>query len=62
MYGYLYLENRGLERLLDDVGFVPKLSFNATNFPHSFWNPPCMRRFELAYACIMASCAGFMRE
>ena len=26
MYGYLYCENRGLEQLLDDVGFVPNLN------------------------------------
>ena len=29
----------GLERLLDDVGFVPKPSFNVENLAfHSFWN------------------------
>ena len=26
MYSYLYYENKGLERLLDDVGFIPNLS------------------------------------
>jgi len=31
MYGYLYSENRDLERLLDDVGNVPNLNINAEN-------------------------------
>ena len=34
IYGYLYWENWILERLPDDVKFVPKLSFNAENFPY----------------------------
>ena len=32
MYGYLYWENRGLERLPGNVGFIPNLSINVENF------------------------------
>ena len=35
MYGYLYFENWGLERLLNDVGFVPNLNINAENLSSS---------------------------
>ena len=31
MYGYLYCENRGLEWVLYDVGFIPNLNINAEN-------------------------------
>ena len=31
MYGYLYCENEGLERLLDDVVFVLNLNINVEN-------------------------------
>ena len=33
VYGLLKFENEGLEQLPDDVGFVPKPSFNAENLP-----------------------------
>ena len=33
IYGYLYCENGGLERLLDDVRFILNISLNAKNLP-----------------------------
>ena len=42
MYGYLYCENGDLERLLDDVGYVPSLNFNIENLFFSLWNLTCM--------------------
>ena len=40
MYGFIQCENRGLEHLLDNVGFTPKSIFNAKKLVfHSFWNP-----------------------
>ena len=34
-----------LERLLDDVGFVPNLNINTENLPFKdFWNPSCVHR------------------
>ena len=32
IYGYLYCENEGLERLLDDVGFIPHLNLMQNNY------------------------------
>ena len=57
MQDYLYCENSGLERLPDDVGFVPNLKINAKILPYLyFWNPlyvqdcACVRR--LIPACV----------
>ena len=43
----------GLERLLDDVGFIPNLNINVENLPFiGFYNPSCVRRSMPAYACL----------
>ena len=48
MYGYLYCENGGLERLPNDVGFVPNLNINVENMSFLyFWNLTCARRLGL---------------
>ena len=43
MYGYLYCENRGLEWLLDNVGFVSNLNINAENLPFFMFLKPYLR-------------------
>ena len=51
---WLYIvEKWGLERLPDDVEFIPNLSFNAKNLPFiALWNPSNVRRSMPAYACV----------
>ena len=52
-YDYLYCENGVLEWLLDNVRFVPNLNINTKNLHFlCFWNPTCVRRLVLAYACL----------
>ena len=42
-----------LERLPDDVGFVPNLNINAENLPFKdFWNPSCVHRPVLVYTYV----------
>ena len=43
MYGYLYCENRGLEWLLDNVGFVSNLNVNVENLPFFMFLKPYLR-------------------
>ena len=52
IYHVRLLENRGLERLPDDVEFIPNININAENLPClGFWNLLCMRMIGPAYAC-----------
>ena len=59
MQDYLYCENSGLERLPDDVGFVPNLKINAKILPYLyFWNPLycarlCLRAQTDSCMCIL---------
>ena len=53
MYRFLYWENRGLERLPNDVGFVPNLSFNAENLPFIvFGTLACIHMPVYVYTCM----------
>ena len=64
MYDYLYCENGGLERLPDNMGFVPKLNINAKNL-HFFlmFLEPHMRMQDCAYVCMSrASLALFFQN
>ena len=55
MYGYLYCENEGLERLPDDVVFVLNLNINIENM-HASWlhaqDDSCMRMSRASLALI----------
>ena len=43
----------GLEWLLGDVGFIPNLNINIENLSFiGFYNPSCVCRSMLAYACL----------
>ena len=51
------LKMGGLERLPNDVGFVPNLRFNAKNLHFlCFYNPTYARRLKAVCTCIMAAC------
>jgi len=50
MYGYLYCENEGLERLLVDVGFVLNLNINAKKIAFLMLLKPYLR--VQAHACV----------
>ena len=61
MYGYLYCENGGLERLPNDVGFVSNLSINAENLffflIFLIFLKPYMRVQDQAYMRMHHGCA-----
>ena len=54
MYGFIYLNNEGLEWLLDDVGFIPKLTLNVgKNLSFIVFGAiTCVRRPVYMYAFI----------
>jgi len=49
MYGYLYCENKGLERLPNNVGFVLNLSINAENLHFFMFLESYIRAQDRAY-------------
>ena len=50
--GLLQCEKKGLERSLDDVGFVPNLNINVENLPClGFWKSLYVHKIKPAYAC-----------
>ena len=52
------MKKGGLEWLLDDVRFIPNLSFNVENLHFiALWNPSCVRRSVPTYASIMLAYA-----
>ena len=56
MYGFIQLKNGGLEWLLNDVGFIPNLTFNIEKLVfYSFWNPS-VRVQACVCVCMYKTC------
>ena len=69
MYDYLYCENGGLERLSDNVRFIPILNINTENLHFLFLKPylheqarACVRMLKTTYvgSCLRTQAEGFL--
>ena len=56
MYGFLELENGGLEWLPNDVGFVPKPEFGAEKLAFNIFYNPSMCTYARVYVCMHEAC------